>query len=69
MLLAVETGRRLFRGSPEDGAPVEDSAFKSYMATRISPLEPNVIDRLIEVGRRGLYRFYAGYTALNLQRD
>jgi len=62
VLLAVETGRRLFRGSPE-GAPVEDASFEEYMAARIPPLESSVVERLIDVGRDGIRRFYADLQA------
>ena len=39
VLLAVETGRRLFRGSSADGSPVEDDAFGSGLARRVPPFD------------------------------
>ena len=31
MLLSVETGSRLYRGSEVDGTPIEDEGFGSYL--------------------------------------
>lgn len=39
VLLAVETGRRLYRGSPADGSPVEDEAFGSSLSTQMPPFD------------------------------
>ena len=58
VLLAVETGRRLYRGSPIDGNPIEDEAYTSFFESRIRPLAQTTVDDLISLGRAGLAQFY-----------
>ena len=57
--LAVQTGARLY-GASDDGAPVEDEAFASALASKVAvSIEPALVDLLVEQGRAGIRRFYA----------
>ena len=58
VMLAVETGRRLYRGSPEDGEPVEDEAYTAYYNEHVSPFSDETVAALVDEGRAGLARFY-----------
>lgn len=59
VLLSVQTGVRLYRGSSTDGSPVEDMDFAKALGERIATqLDQAVVDILIETGRRGLSRFF-----------
>jgi hypothetical protein len=57
VLLAVETGRRLYRGNPVDGEPIEDEAYTSFLESQITPLTEATVAQLVEVGRAGLARW------------
>ena len=60
VLMAVQTGTCLYRGSREDGSPVEDEAFTSYLSSKVASSIPlDAIDILIESGRAGIRRFFA----------
>lgn len=58
VVLAVETGRRLYRGSPTDGEPVEDAAYTALFESRIPPFSDATVAELVDVGRGGLARFF-----------
>ena len=58
VLLAVETGRRLYRGSPTDGEPIEDEAFTKYFDSLVPPLSDATVTSLIAAGRAGLAFFF-----------
>ncbi|KAG8468326.1 hypothetical protein KFE25_013409 [Diacronema lutheri] len=60
VLLAVESGARLFRGCERSGEPIEDDEFqRAAFGGRRPTLEPALVDELVALGRRGLRRFYA----------
>ena len=58
VMLAVETGTRLYRGSPIDGEPIEDERYAAFLKRKISPFGDATIAQLIEIGRAGLARFH-----------
>lgn len=65
VLLAVQTGARLYRPAPDDGSPVRDSDFCAHLARSVSAsLDEEVVRELISVGRDGIRRFFA-----DLERD
>ena len=58
VLLAVETGRRLYRGSAVDGEPEEDLSFTAFQRARVRPFTEATVARLVQIGREGLARFF-----------
>ena len=58
VLMAVETGSKLYRGSPVDGEPVLDETYAAHFNRKISPLSEACIGQLVEIGRAGLARFH-----------
>lgn len=59
VLLAVQTGLRLYTASADTGEPEEDSAFAAALAGQFSlSIEPSVVEILIEAGRAGIRAFY-----------
>ena len=59
VLLAVQTGIRLYSAAADTGEPVEDSAFAEALAGKISlSIEPSVVESLVEAGRAGIRAFY-----------
>eukprot|EP00966_Prymnesium_polylepis_P063311 1469074-Prymnesium_polylepis.1 len=58
VLMAVETGRRLFRGSPVDGTALEDLDFASAVNERLPPFDAAVVEQLTAIGQSGLKRFF-----------
>lgn len=59
VLMAVETARQLYRGSPVDGSPVEDEAFEAYSRVIAPPFAPAIVEQLCEAGCTGLKAFWA----------
>lgn len=59
VLMAVETARQLYRGSPVDGSPVEDEAFEAYSRAIAPPFAPAVVEQLCGAGCAGLKAFWA----------
>ena len=61
--MAVEMGRRLYRGSPEDGSAVEDRAYTAAIGARLPAFDQDVVRQLVAVGHAGLVSFYRDFTA------
>ena len=61
VLLGVQTGSFLYKGSPADGSPVEDLSFAESLEKQNVRLttDPSIVDGLIEVGRAGIRKFFA----------
>ena len=60
VLLAVQTGSQLYAPHPADGRPVRDEAFDAHLSrsNQSVRLDDDVVRELVEIGRRGLARFY-----------
>jgi hypothetical protein len=62
--LAVQTGSCLYKGSPVDGSPMECEAFSATLRRKVSTSIPlDVVEVLIESGRKGIRRFFADLQA------
>ena len=60
VMLAVQTGSQLYVGHSDDGRPMRDLAFDSYLSESIpTRLDDDTVKELVDVGRRGLAQFYA----------
>ena len=60
VLLAVQTGSTLYRGSAADGEPLVDTEFTAYLAKHVAiRLTDAVVTALIDEGRAGIRRFFA----------
>lgn len=57
VMMAVETARQLYRGSPVDGSPVE--AFEVHSRAIAPPFAPAAVEQLTEAGCAGLRAFWA----------
>jgi len=61
ILIAVEMGRRLYRGSKSDGSAVEDAEYTAAVGARLPTFNEAVVRELAEVGRSGLVAFYEDF--------
>lgn len=57
VLLAVETGRRLFVGSSKTGEPIEDLHFAAELAEKVPLFTATIVDQLVACGRAGIRKF------------